>query len=228
MINNSMSKEQLKETEKKPETSKPDDKMGMNVSGHILIRDKDTGQELVNKRNAIHYGNMAYIVAQALTNQDDAFIHYMAFGNGATSVDTAGKVVYKTPRVTEGYESGANLYSRTFAKPVSTDAENPTSQRASNKIEVVSGVSYTDLKITCTLGYSEPSDADAFDSSVTNDGNYVFDELALFSKPTAASYDGWANGIDSSTMLTHVIFHPVQKSKNRVIEVIYTIRIQLS
>ncbi len=223
-----MSKEQLKETEKKPETSKPDDKMGMNVSGHILIRDKDTGQELVNKRNAIHYGNMAYIVAQALTNQDDAFIHYMAFGNGATSVDTAGKVVYKTPRVTEGYESGANLYSRTFAKPVSTDAENPTSQRASNKIEVVSGVSYTDLKITCTLGYSEPSDADAFDSSVTNDGNYVFDELALFSKPTAASYDGWANGIDSSTMLTHVIFHPVQKSKNRVIEVIYTIRIQLS
>ncbi len=228
MINNSMSKEQLKETEKKPETSKPDDNMGMNVSGHILIRDKDTGQELVNKRNAIHYGNMAYIVAQALTNQDDAFIHYMAFGNGATSVDTAGKVVYKTPRVTEGYESGANLYSRTFAKPVSTDAENPTSQRASNKIEVVSGVSYTDLKITCTLGYSEPSDADAFDSSVTNDGNYVFDELALFSKPTAASYDGWANGIDSSTMLTHVIFHPVQKSKNRVIEVIYTIRIQLS
>lgn len=223
-----MSKEQLKETEKKPETSKPDDNMGMNVSGHILIRDKDTGQELVNKRNAIHYGNMAYIVAQALTNQDDAFIHYMAFGNGATSVDTAGKVVYKTPRVTEGYESGANLYSRTFAKPVSTDAENPTSQRASNKIEVVSGVSYTDLKITCTLGYSEPSDADAFDSSVTNDGNYVFDELALFSKPTAASYDGWANGIDSSTMLTHVIFHPVQKSKNRVIEVIYTIRIQLS
>lgn len=228
MINKGMSKDNLKETEKKPETAKPDDNMGMNVSGHILIRDKDTGQELVNKRNAIHYGNMAYIVAQALTNQDDAFIHYMAFGNGATSVDTAGKVVYKTPRVTEGYESGANLYSRTFAKPVSTDAENPASQRASNKIEVVSGVSYTDLKITCTLGYSEPSDADAFDSSVSNEGNYVFDELALFSKPTADSYDGWANGIDSSTMLTHVIFHPVQKSKNRVIEVIYTIRIQLS
>ena len=226
MINKGMSKDKLKET-KKPET-KPDDNMGLNVSGHILIRDAETKEELVNKRNAIHYGNMAYIVAQALTNQDDAFIHYMAFGNGATSVDTAGKVVYKTPRVTEGYESGANLYSRTFAKPVSTDAENPSSERATNKIEVIPGVSYTDLKITCTLGYSEPSDADAFDSSVSNEGNYVFDELALFSKPTADSYDGWANGIDSSTMLTHVIFHPVQKSKNRVIEVIYTIRIQLS
>jgi len=224
-----MSKDNLKENEKKPETTRPDDNMGLNVSGHILIRDKDTGQELVNKRNAIHYGNMAYIVAQALTNQDDAFIHYMGFGNGATSVDTAGKVVYKTPRVTEGYEKGANLYSRTFAKPVSTDAENLPEERATNNIEVVSGVSYTDLKITCTLGYSEPSDADAFDSSVSNEGNYVFDELALFSNPTDDKSSGtWTDWIDTSTMLTHVIFHPVQKSKNRVIEVIYTIRIQLS
>ena len=37
--------------------------MGLNA-GHILIRDKDTGEEIVNKRNAIHYGNMVYIVAQ--------------------------------------------------------------------------------------------------------------------------------------------------------------------
>ena len=51
-----MSNDKLKETEKKPQ-SKPDDHLGLNVSGHILIRDKDTGQELVNKRNAIHYGN---------------------------------------------------------------------------------------------------------------------------------------------------------------------------
>jgi hypothetical protein len=29
-------------------------------------------------------------------------------------------------------------------------------------------------------------------------------------------------------MLTHVIFHPVQKSANRIIEVIYTVRVQLS
>jgi hypothetical protein len=226
VINKGMSNDKLKETEKKPQ-DKPDDNLGLNVSGHILIRDKETGQELVNKRNAIHYGNMAYIVAQALTNSDDAFIHYMAFGNGATSVDTAGKVVYKTPRVTEGYESGANLYSRTFAKPVSTDAENPVSERATNKIDIINGVSYTDLKITCTLGYSEPSDADAFDSSVSNEGNYVFDELALFSKPTTPT-GLWSTSIDTSAMLTHVIFHPVQKSKNRVIEVIYTIRIQLS
>ena len=35
---------------------------GLNVSGHILIRDKETGEELVNKRNAIPHGNMARVV----------------------------------------------------------------------------------------------------------------------------------------------------------------------
>jgi len=88
-----------------------------------------------------------------------------------------------------------------------------------DKIEVVPGASYTDLKITCTLGYNEPSDADAFDTSTTNDGSYVFDELGLLS---------YADDINDSIMLTHVVFHPVQKSQNREIEIVYTVRIQLN
>ena len=30
---------------------KPDDQIGLNMSGHILIKDKETGEEIVNKRN---------------------------------------------------------------------------------------------------------------------------------------------------------------------------------
>lgn len=205
--------------------SKPDnnprDDMGINVSGHILIRDKHTGEELVNKRNAIHYGNMAFIVAQALNRAPNSYINFMAFGNGATSVDTAGRVAYKTPRVTEALEGGANLYSRTFFKVISDDAGNPDTTL--NRIDVIPGASYTDLVITCTLGFGEPAGQELFDSSVNNDGEFVFDELALFTAPSDA-----ALGIDSSTMLTHVVFHPVQKSANRVIEVVYTVRVQLS
>ena len=205
--------------------SKPDnnprDDMGINVSGHILIRDKHTGEELVNKRNAIHYGNMAFIVAQALNRAPNSYINFMAFGNGATSVDTAGRVAYKTPRVTESLEGGANLYSRTFFKVISDDASNPDTTL--NRIDVIPGASYTDLVITCTLGFGEPAGQELFDSSVNNDGEFVFDELALFTAPSDA-----ALGIDSSTMLTHVVFHPVQKSANRVIEVVYTVRVQLS
>jgi hypothetical protein len=188
---------------------------GIGMNGHILIRDKETGEEIVNKRNAIHYGNMANIVANALNSDDNSKLHFMAFGNGGTSVDTAGKVIYKSPRVSESFEASADLYSRSYNKIISANT-------ATDKIEVVAGSSFTDLKITCTLGYAEPSDQDLFDSSTDNDGSYVFDELALFSYPSDDT------NITTSKMLTHVIFHPVQKSQNRIIEIIYTVRIQLS
>jgi hypothetical protein len=169
---------------------------------------------------------MAYIVAQALSNNETAYIHYLAFGNGGTSVDTAGKVSYKTPRVTEGYESGANLYSRTYWKAISDSDEN--SDQVNNNISIIPGQSYTDIKCTCTLAYNEPSGQDTFDSSTTNEGDYIFDELALFSYPTDTGLATPEEIINTSTMLSHVLFHPVQKSSNREIEVIYTIRVQLS
>ena len=227
------SNSQSENTDMNQSTTKPDDNLGLNVSGHILIRDKETGQELVNKRNAIHYGNMAYMVAQALGGArndtevpNNAYIHYMAFGNGATSIDTAGKVSYKTPRVTEARESGANLYSRTYWKAISDSDEN--TNPTTNNIEIVPGSSYTDIKCTCTLSFSEPSGQDIFDSSTTNEGDFIFDELALFTYPTDTSLATPEEVINTSTMLTHVIFHPVQKSSNREIEVIYTVRVQLS
>ena len=142
----------------------------------------------------------------------------MAFGNGATSVDTAGRVIYKSPRVSEAYETGASLYSRTYYKIISADTD-------TDKIQIIPGPSYTDIKVTCTLGYAEPSDQELFDSSTTNEGDYIFDELALFSYPSDPTE---TDPINTSTMLTHVVFHPVQKSQNRIIEVIYTVRVQLS
>jgi hypothetical protein len=77
---------------------------------------------------------------------------------------------------------------------------------------------YSDLVVTCTLDYSEPSGQDAFDDAEDVDGNYVFDELGLI------TYN-----IDPSlgSLLTHVIFNPIQKSLNRQIEIVYTIRFSL-
>ena len=216
-----MSEENKKQENTVPEQPKsiPNETAGINVEGHVLIRDKETGETLLNQRNAIHYGNMANLIANALNNGQGAYIQYMAFGNGGTSVDTTGKVLYKTPRVSEAYESGANLYSRTYYKTINT------TNNELDKIDIIAGPSYTDIKMTCTLGYDEPADQDLFDSSTTNEGDYIFDEMSIFSYPSDPSDPV---PINTSTMLTHVIFHPVQKSQNRIIEIIYTIRIQLS
>ena len=216
-----MQEDKAKELDNTDEQEHVIDNAGLNMSGHIIIRDAETKEELINKRNAIHYGNMARIVAEALNNTTDSHINFIAFGNGGTSVDTAGgKVLYRSPRVSEAFEASASLYNKTHHKSIhGVDADE------NNKIEVITGPSYTDIKMTVTLGYNEPNNAsnpqDVFDSSTTNTGDYIFDELGVFTK---------ADNFDSGNpkMLTHVIFHPVQKSQNRVIEIIYTIRFQLS
>jgi hypothetical protein len=59
---------------------------------------------------------------------------------------------------------------------------------------------------------------EAFDNSVDMNGEFVFDELGLKSYSTS--------GPNTGLLLTHVIFHPVQKSLNRLIQVDYTIRVQ--
>jgi hypothetical protein len=72
--------------------------------------------------------------------------------------------------------------------------------------------------VTCLLDYGEPAGQQAFDNSTNFNGEYVFDELGLQCKvgPNAGDL----------LLITHVIFHPVQKSLNRQIQIDYTLRIQ--
>ena len=208
-----------------------DTTIGLNVSGHILIRDKETGEEIVNKRNAIHYGNLGYLIANSIGKGTSAstgvapndYVHFMAFGNGASSVDSAGKVLYKSTNTSETRETDATLYRKTYAKVVSDTEAN--TDKTNNKIEVIEGAGFTDLKVTCTLGLNEPSGQDNFDTSATNEGDYIFDELGLM---TFTAGDNATTASSSSELLTHVVFHPVQKSFNRIIEVVYTLRIQMT
>ena len=58
---------------------------------------------------------------------------------------------------------------------------------------------------------------EAFENSMDLNGDFVFDELGLKS---------WTGEAGTGKLLTHVIFHPVQKSLNRLIQIDYTVRIQ--
>jgi hypothetical protein len=84
------------------------------------------------------------------------------------------------------------------------------------------GQPYTDILVTCLLDYGEPSDQSAFDNVQDLNGDYVFDELGLRAKST----DGTSGLTTTGKLLTHVVFHPVQKSLNRLIQIDYTVRIQ--
>jgi hypothetical protein len=190
------------------------DLTGIHIEGHIKIHNPESGEVFVNKRNAIHYENMSISLAESIANAGQGFIYEMAFGNGGTTIDPTGIITYLTPNSTG---TNASLYNETYAKVVD-DRASVNLDPIRNKIETrhVTGTNYTDVFITCLLDYGEPSGQEAFDSSTSADGTYIFDELGL------KSYSATGN----SRLLTHVIFHPVQKSLNRLIQIDYTVRIQ--
>ena len=190
------------------------DKNGVMVQGHIKIFDPESKEIYVEKRNAIHYENMSIALAESLSNAGAGFVYEMSFGNGGTSVDPTGIITYLTPNSTG---TNASLYNQTYTKVVDERSVNNTDS-ARNKTEVrhVSGTNYTDILVSCLLDYGEPSGQDAFDNASDLDNQYVFDELGLRSySPTGAG-----------SLITHVIFHPVQKSLNRLIQIDYTVRVQ--
>jgi len=195
------------------------EKLQPSIQGFIKISDVTDVTNpvvLVEKRNAIHYENMSEALAYSLGNKKTNYIYEMHFGNGGTSVDPVGIVNYLPANVNT---QNADLYNPTFYKIVDDTSELNTDPLR-NKIEVrhIPGTFYTDLLVTCLLDYGEPGGQLAFDNTAYNENTYVFDELGL----KAWSPSGAATG----KLLTHVVFHPVQKSLNRLIQIEYTVRIQ--
>jgi hypothetical protein len=187
---------------------------GIHIEGHIKIWDPSSKEIYVNKRNAIHYENMSVALANSISNSGQGFIYEMAFGNGGTAVDPTGIITYLTPNTTG---INADLYNPTYTKVVD-DRSVTNIDPIRNYIETrhVTGTNYTDVFVTCFLDYGEPSGQSAFDNTNNNESEYVFDELGLKSYSES----------NQSRLLTHVVFHPVQKSLNRLIQIDYTVRIQ--
>lgn len=199
-------------------------KIALDIKGWVKISDVTTGQILVDKPNAIHYENFSEALARSIcsgplnatdTESATGFIKSMSFGNGGTDVSPTGVITYKTPNYTG---ASASLYSGTYSKVINANfSENVNPTYNNITVSHLVGKAYTDLLVSCRLEYGEPATTDsqaqaAFDNTTDYNGYYVFDELGLV-----------ASG---GKLLTHVIFHPVQKSLNRLIQIDYTVRVQ--
>lgn len=184
------------------------------VEGHVLIKDTDTGEVLLNKHNAINFTNMALAMARVLGGEVDSesglsyVIKKMAFGNGGTLIDGTGTIEYKSTNTDT--EAGA-LYNKTYEKLVDgTDAILPSENTTT--VQKFDGLVYSDIVITSTLDYTEPAAQETVDNSTTLTGDFAFDEIGLIT--------------ETGSYISHIIFHPIEKSANRKIQVIYTIRIR--
>lgn len=185
------------------------------IEGFVKIFDPNTQEVLVDKKNAIHYENISISMANTLANKNIGQIYLMAFGNGGSSVDPTGVITYLPPNTTG---QNADLYNPTYNKVVD-DNSSANTDPSRNNLTVLhtTGTVYTDILVSCLLDYGEPAGQQAFDNSTNFNGEYVFDELGLKT---------WNGSPTDLRLITHVIFHPVQKSLNRQIQIDYTVRIQ--
>ncbi len=189
------------------------------IEGFLKIYDPNTEEVFVDKTNAIHYENISEAMADTLSSRGVGQIFQMAFGNGGASVDQTGVITYLPPNVTG---RNAALYNRTYEKIVDdTSVFNLDPTRNKMTVFHTVGNLFSDILVQCLLDYGEPAGQQSFDNSTQTDNNFVFDEIGLL-----ANYGTDSNGNPITRLLTHVIFHPVQKSLNRQIQIDYTIRIQ--
>lgn len=185
------------------------------MQGFIRAFYPDTGETLLDITNAIHYENMSEALALSLANRTTGFVHEMHFGNGGTSVDPTGVIAYLPPNTTG---QNADLYNPTFYKVVD-DNSSLNADPTRNKMEVrhTPESVYTDILVTALLDFGEPAGQAAFDNSENLDGTFVFDELGL---------KAWNGTEGTGRLLSHAVFHPAQKSLNRLLQIDYTLRIQ--
>lgn len=195
------------------------------IEGHLKIWDDVTGEVIVDKRNAINPENLSIAVARSLANSGGT-VYEIHFGNGGSVISDNGSITYKKPRV---ISSAAELYSPTYFKVIDGNDTANNTDVTKNYITTAhnAGEYYTDLIVNAVLGYTEPAVNDnifnlAGESSQLAytseyDGAFVFDEIGLKSKGT---------NVNTGLLLTHIIFHPVQKSADRLFRIQYTLRIR--
>lgn len=197
------------------------DSTHINIDGHVKIWDPITQEIFVSKHNAINPETMPLIIAIMLQGNNDSHIYEMHLGNGGLVIDETGNITYNevTDNLATGIEAG--LYNTTYYKVVDTTDTTNNYDPTNNNVVVThtSGLNYTDLVVTCTLDENEPS-TDMENSSIEYNGDYIFNELGLKSKGP--------NGKNTGYLLSQIVFDPVQKSANRVIQIIYTLRIRVN
>jgi hypothetical protein len=188
----------------------------LQITGHVKIFDPVNQEVFVDKYNAIHFENISEALAFSIANKGTNYISEMHFGKGGTNIDNTGTLVYLPSNINT---QNADLYYPTFYKSVDeNDENNPDPVRNNMSIRHIPGTIYSDVLVTCLIDYGEPVGQLAFDSASSLSNNFIFDELGLKSWSPA--------GPGTGKLLSHVVFHPVQKSLNRLIQIDYTIRIQ--
>lgn len=204
------------------------------IIGSVLIKD-DLGNILVDKKNAIHSGNMATAIARGLSNAAHYQIFKMKLGNQGTYVDTSQQIVFRPPNTTG---VTADLYNPTYVEVVD-DSDAGVGVGNSVTFTQIPNSTSTRVIITCVVAANEAinratDEADTETSSnggldgvdtTPTEGTYFFDELGLF---TGGAGTPDLLNEDEELMLSHLVFSPIEHTGNRELTIVYTLTITVT
>jgi len=210
------------------------DSFSTKVVGDVLIKD-DLGNVLMNKRNAIHPGNMATALARGLSNKNHYQIYKMKLGNQGTYVDSTQQIVFRPPNTTG---TTADLYNPTYVEIVD-DSDSGVGVGNSVTFTQIPNSTSTRVIITCVIAANEAINraTDTADtttasnggldgvSAAATEGTYFFDELGLF---TAGTGTPDLLNETEELMLSHLVFSPIEHTGNRELTVVYTLTISVT
>lgn len=90
--------------------------ISVNITSNVKIMDGETGELLVNKKNAVHPQNMARIIARALAGEENGYIYRIAFGNGGTVTDPTGNIIFNPTNDGRNGSWESRLYNETYSE----------------------------------------------------------------------------------------------------------------
>lgn len=182
------------------------------IKGHVLVKDKNTGEVLCDKFNAVHPQNMAKVLARGLANEPNQQIFQIALGNGGTYIDSTRSIVYNSPNIVG---ISADLYNTTYTEVV--DDGNSGVGIGNSVISQAAPSPDISSLVICTIQLSanEPAGQATTDGVTTNpDSLYTFDELGL------KTVDG--------LLLSHIVFNPIEKNAQRELIISYTLTVSVT
>lgn len=198
--------------------SKFHEEFKIKIEGHVKIieyKDKkdvgceEKGRVLLNQRNAIHNEHASILLARAVANKDNGSIFTMNFGTGGATIDPLGNIIFADPNVTGAADLNTPVYFEVVDDTLGAPAGNQMAVRHIN------GTLFSDVEIRTVIDKNEPFGQAAADNIGTNvnDGDFVFDEIGLKT--------------EDDLLVTHIVFAPIEKAANRILEVVYTLRFRI-
>ena len=215
------------------------EEIAIRLEGHVLIREYDdktgliddrtiefgefpnetardhymrngNGEVVLDQRNAIHNEHASIVIARGLANKEDGSVYTMHFGSGGATIDPLGNILFATPNTV----GAADLNIPNYFEVVDDTLDAPSGNQMA--VRHINGTLFSDVEIRCVIDKDEPFGQQASDSvgfNINDNTLFVFDEIGLKSE------DG--------LLITHITFSPIQKAANRIVEIVYTLRVRI-